>query len=77
MFPRLDHDRVVAIYATMPYYIETSQLKGRNSVRSGPLAGDRTTRHPQNYFPSQLPPGPTAHEYLSFPCLLSPWHVGS
>ena len=39
---------------------------------TSPLAGDRTTRHTLNYLPSQLPPSSTAHEYLSFPLLLSP-----
>ena len=58
-------------------HIRTSQRKVRNLVCLGPLAGDRTTRHPQNYLPSQLPPSPTAHEYLSFPCLLSPSDEGS
>ena len=53
-------------------YSETSQRKVRNSVHVGPLAGDRTTRHPLNSLPSQLPPSPTAHEYLSFPLLLCP-----
>ena len=41
------------------------------------LRGDRTTRHPLDYLPSQLPPSPTAHEYLSFPLLLSPPNEGS
>ena len=39
-------------------------------VQSGPLAGDRTTHHTLNFLPSQLPPSPTAHEYLSVPLLL-------
>ena len=46
-------------------------------VQSGPLAEDRTTRHPLNYFSSQLPPSPTAHEYLSFPLLLCLTDEGS
>ena len=29
-----------------------------------------TTRHLFDYLPSQLPPSPTTHEYLSFPLLL-------
>ena len=33
-----------------------------STVHLGPLAGDRTTRLPLNYFPSQLPSSPTDHE---------------
>ena len=48
-----------------------------STVKIGPLAGDRTTRDPLNYLPSQLPPSPTAHEYLSVPLLLCPADEGS
>ena len=47
------------------------------TVNLGPLAGDRTTRYPLNYLPSQLPPSSTAHEYLSFPLLLCLTDEGS
>ena len=39
-------------------YIRTSQRKIRNSVRSGPLTGVRTTRGPMNCCPSQPALGP-------------------
>ena len=52
-------------------------VKVLDFVKSGGLAGDRTTRYPLDYIPGQLPPSPTVHEYLSFPSLLCLSNEGS
>ena len=60
-------------------WMSSSQLRSLTCV--GSLDGDRTTRDPAYYLPSQLPPSPTAHEYLSVPLLLcladEGWHARS